>query len=97
MGADVVVIVIVGVLVFALIVAAGTRMLRSGSGKSSGVHHALGNFIDVFDPARSRAEEDLKSQKHRGPVTPSPDDEDLPVTIDLDKRTARIKPPKNRA
>ena len=93
---DVVVIMVVGVLVLALVIAAGTKMLRSGSGKGSGMHHALGSFIDVFDPARSRAEEDLKSQKHRGPVTPSPDDEDLPVTVDLDKRTARIKPSKDR-
>jgi hypothetical protein len=87
---DVLVIVIVTVLVLGLVVAAGTRMLRSSATRRSGLHNALDNLIDVFDPAQSRAEEDLKSQRHQGAVIPSPDDEEPPVIVDLDKGTAHI-------
>ena len=51
---------------------------RSGPGS---VGDALGNFIDVFDPGQARAQRDLKHEEHRGPVTPSPDDEDDPVRL----------------
>jgi hypothetical protein len=88
------VVVLVAVLVLALVVVAGTRMLRTGAGRRSGMHNALGNFIDVFDPSRSRAEEDLKSQRHSGPVTPTPDDEEPPVVVDLDTGRARVRRPR---
>lgn len=57
------------------------RLLRSldrpGGRKGVGsVGDALGNFIDVFDPGQARAQRDLKHEEHRGPVTPSPDDDD---------------------
>jgi len=52
---------------------------------------ALGNFIDVFDPARARAERDLDSREHQGEALPSPDDADLPVRVDLESGTARIR------
>jgi hypothetical protein len=44
-----------GVIVLGLVVvAAGQRFLRPGR-RSSGMADSLGNFIDVFDPARARA------------------------------------------
>jgi hypothetical protein len=81
-----------GVLVLALVLWAGHRMLiQRRSDTSSATADALGNFIDVFDPARARADRDLDSREHQGEVLPSPDDADLPVRIDLDSGTARIR------
>jgi hypothetical protein len=81
-------------LVLVLVAWAGHRMLtEQRDGTSTMTAGALGNFIDVFDPARSRADEDLKSKEHQGDVLPAPDDADLPVRIDLDKGTARIRRP----
>ena len=81
-----------GLLVLALVLWSGHRMVTERrSGASSGAGGALGNFIDVFDPARARADRDLDSKEHQGDVLPSPDDHDLPVTVDLDSGTARIK------
>lgn len=83
--------VIAAVLVLGLVVLAGTRMLREGSG-GGGATDALGNFIDVFDPARAQADRDLQSQKHQGAVLPSPDDDkDLSLKVDLNANTARVK------
>ena len=66
---------------------------REGLG---GVGDAFGNFIDVFDPGASRAQLDLKHEEHKGPVTPSPDDDD-PVRLvhgpDGRPRAVRIKRP----
>ena len=45
------------------------------------VGDAFGNFIDVFDPGQARAQRDLKHEEHKGPVTPSPDDDDDPVRL----------------
>lgn len=78
-------------LVGGLVVWAGHRMLTSGEGRSSGAADALGSFIDVFDPARSRADRDLESLKNMGEVLPSPDDDDLPVwRVDLHRGVVRI-------
>jgi hypothetical protein len=44
------------------------------------VGDAFGNFIDVFDPGQARAQRDLKHEEHKGPVTPSPDD-DRPLRL----------------
>ena len=68
---------IAGFLVLLLVVLAwGNRLLRTGSPSSGGTADALGNFIDVFDPARARADRDLMSRRHQGEPAPSPDDED---------------------
>jgi hypothetical protein len=81
-----------GLLVLALVLWAGHRMVTERrSGTSTATAGALGNFIDVFDPARARADRDLDSKEHQGEVLPSPDDADLPVRIDLDSGTARIR------
>jgi hypothetical protein len=81
-----------GLLVLALVVWAGHRMLTERrNGASSATGGALGNFIDVFDPARARADRDLDSKEHQGELMPAPDDHDLPVSVDLDSGTARIR------
>jgi hypothetical protein len=84
--------VVAGALVLGLLAWAGHRMLtgeRPAGG--SGASDALGSFIDVFDPARARADRDLQSKEHQGEVAPSPDDEDLPVSIDPVRMTARVR------
>jgi hypothetical protein len=81
-----------GLVVLGLVMWSGHRMLnerRSGSGSASG--GALGSFIDVFDPARARADRDLDSKEHSGEMLPAPDDYEQPVSVDLDKGTARIR------
>jgi len=81
-----------GLLVLGLVLWAGHRMLlERRSGASSAAGGALGNFIDVFEPARARADRDLDSKEHQGEVLPSPDDADLPVRVDLDSGTARVR------
>ena len=66
---------------------------REGLG---GIGDAFGNFIDVFDPGQSRAQRDLKHEEHKGPVTPSPDDDD-PVRLvngpDGRPRSVRVRRP----
>lgn len=57
------------------------RMLLNSEGGGGGGADAFGGMIDVFDPAKGRAAEELKSQKHQGVVTPSPDEDDRPVRI----------------
>jgi hypothetical protein len=80
--------------VLGLIMWAGHRMLNEErAGTSSGGGGALGGFTDVFDPARSRAEHDLDSKEHQGELLPAPLDADLPVTVDLESGTAKIKKP----
>jgi hypothetical protein len=80
-----------GLLLLVLVVAAGTRILRHHDGAGSGASDALGSFIDVFDPARARADRDLDSREHQGEVIPSPGDDDRPVRVDLSKGTVRIR------
>jgi hypothetical protein len=83
-----------GLLVLALVLWSGHRMVTERrSGSSSAAGGALGSFIDVFDPARARADRDLDSKEHQGEIVPSPDDLDLPVRVDLDAGTARIRAP----
>ena len=80
------------VLLTGLLARVGHRMLTSGEGRSSGAADALGNFIDVFDPARARADRDLESRRHAGDVLPSPDDDDdRPVHVDLRTNRARVR------
>lgn len=77
---------------------AGHRALVRADGSGSGTADALGNFIDVFEPARARAARDLREHEHAGPVTPVPDPDDQderPVRLQLGPdgrpRTARIR------
>ena len=82
-----------GLLVLLLVGWAGHRMLASRGSHSSGTADALGNFIDVFDPARARADRDLQSKEHMGEVLPSPDDDDPPIRIDPQTMRATIRRP----
>jgi hypothetical protein len=84
--------VIVPVAVLALVIWSGHRMLRDGSGGGGAMSDGLGNFIDVFDPGRARADREIEAEKHSGPVIPSPDDDkDLAVKLDLNSGTARVR------
>ena len=80
-----------GLLLLVLVVVAGNRILRTGGPSSSGMADGLGSFIDVFDPARARADQDLKSHQNQGTVIPNPEDDDPPVVVDLVKKVARIR------
>ncbi len=73
----IVAVIVVGGLVFW----ASHRMLLGSREGSTSISDGLGTFIDVFDPARARADEDLKSRQNQGPVMPTPDDEDDPVRL----------------
>jgi len=83
---------VVPVVVLALVAWAGHRMLRDGARGGGAMSDSLGNFIDVFDPAKARADRELEAEKHSGPVVPSPDDDkDLAVQLDLTAGTAQIR------
>ena len=80
--------VIAGVVIFGALIwgtVAFQRSLDKPGGRASmaGFSDALGNLIDVFDPAQARAEREKAHERHRGAVTPSPDDDlDRPVVIE---------------
>lgn len=85
-----------GLLLLALVVWAGHRTLTTGDRTGGGgTADAMGNFIDVFDPARARADRDLQSKDHQGEIVPSPDD-DLPVRVDLSTGKATVRRPRPR-
>lgn len=80
-------------LVLGLVAWAGHRMLSAERDEgTASMADGLGNFIDVFDPARARADRDLQSQKHSGTVTRTPDD-DPPISVDLDAGRAVVRRP----
>ena len=83
------------VLLLGPVIWAGHRMLTAPGAGSGGASDALGNFIDVFDPARARADRDLESHKNMGEVLPSPDDDDHPRwTVDLHRSQAYLSRPR---
>jgi hypothetical protein len=86
-----------GLVVLGLAGWAGHRMLTTGQQGGGGAADALGNFIDVFDPARARADRDLESKENQGEVAPSPDDEVPPITIDTVRMRARVRMPRSPA
>jgi hypothetical protein len=88
--------VVAGALVLALLAWAGHRMLTSDRPGGGGASDALGNFIDVFDPARARADRDLESKEHQGEVAPTPDDDDQPIRIDTVRMRATVRRPRTR-
>lgn len=81
----------VGLVLLVLVVLAGHRTLRRGGPSGSGIADGLGSFIDVFDPARARADRDLESHDNQGTVTPDPDEDDRPVRVDLAAGVARVR------
>ncbi|WP_436699214.1 hypothetical protein [Nocardioides sp. BYT-33-1] len=80
-----------GLALLVLVVLAGNRTLRRGGPTGTGMADGMGNFIDVFDPARARADRDLRSHDDQGVVTPNPDDDDRPVRVDLGKGVVRVR------
>ncbi len=83
-----------GVLVLCLVVWAGHRMVRNPAPNAGGMGDGLGSFIDVFDPARARADEDLKSKENQNEIVPRPeDDDDQPIRIDHRTMRAHIRRP----
>ena len=85
------VVVVIGLMI-ALALWLGHRTLGAG-GTTSSSGNAFGGF-DVFDPGRARAQDDLDSKETEGEALPAPNDEDVPVRVDL--RTGKVhirKPP----
>lgn len=80
-----------GLALLVLVVLAGHRTLRRGAPAGGGLADGMGNFIDVFDPARARADRDLRSHDDQGTVTPNPDDDDRPVRVDLARGVVRVR------
>jgi len=80
-----------GLVLLVLVVLAGHRTLRGAGPTGSGVADGLGSFIDVFDPARARADQDLRSHEHQGAVIPRPEDDDRPVRVDLNDGVVRVR------
>ena len=79
-----------GVVVLLVVIIAGHRMIGSENNVST-FTDGIGSFGNVFDPARERTEDDLRSHKEQGEVAPTPDGDGYPVQIDLTKGTARFK------
>ncbi len=68
---------------------------RRGHG---GMHDAMGNLIDVFEPGRARADRELRRHHDSGPISRIPDDEDddpmvLLTHPDGTPRAARVRRP----
>ena len=82
-----------GALLLVLVVWAGHRMLRNPTGTGAGVADGMGVFVDVFDPARARADRDLKSKDNETQVVPSPGGDGHPIQIDAATMRAMIKRP----
>ncbi|MFT4082048.1 MAG: hypothetical protein QM638_05640 [Nocardioides sp.] len=74
----------------ALVVVAGTRMVRSADGPRAGMGDALGMALDVFDPAAGRSRGELDEQKRRVVLTQTPDD-DRPMSVDLRQGRVRVR------
>ena len=85
--------VVAGIVVLGLVVWAGHRMLTTGPQGGGGSANALGGFSDVFEPARARADDDLKSKENQIEVTPVPEDDDRPMSIDPVRMTVRVRKP----
>ncbi len=82
-----------GVLLLLLVVWAGHRMLRNPAGTGAGVADGMGVFVDIFDPARARADRDLKSKDNETQVVPSPEGDDRAIQIDHVTMRARVRRP----
>ena len=80
----------VGLLALLVVLWISHRVLMAG-GQGSGGSDAFGGFVEVFDPARARAEHDLDSRKHQGELVPAPTDDDRPVRVDLTSGRATVR------
>jgi hypothetical protein len=78
------------VVVLLVVVWAGNRMVRSADGSSASVGDVFGAAMDVFEPGRAQAREDLFAKRHEAQQLPDGDG-DHPVSVDLTRGTARIR------
>ncbi|MAS55254.1 hypothetical protein [Nocardioides sp.] len=91
-------IVVIGTIVLGLplLVWVSHRMLttahRDGTGGSGG-SDAFGAIVDVFEPARARADADLESHKTMRQPLPAPGDDPGPPQI-IDGTSIRIRRPR---
>jgi hypothetical protein len=84
-------IVIGAVLLLALVVIAGTRMVAHPDPAAGSVGDAFGAGLAIFDPGKARADDDLASRKHQSEVVPTPDEDDQPAwRVDLHRNRVRI-------
>ncbi len=70
----------------------GTRQLVPEKMTGSIATSGIGVVAEVFDPGAHRSRLELDAQKERVKVAPSPDDDDRPVLVDLQARTAKVRP-----
>jgi len=85
-----VVLAVLGIVVALLaVIVIGHRMIGS-EGTTSVYTDGMGSIMNVFDPARERADEDLRSHKQQGEVLPTPDD-GYPVEVDLKGGVVRFR------
>ncbi|THV17720.1 hypothetical protein E9934_04400 [Nocardioides caeni] len=86
----VVLLVAAGVALLVGVVVIGHRMIGSESATGT-FTDGMGSFMNVFDPARERADDALRSKKTQGEMLPSPDDDHPPMTVDLARGVARLR------
>ncbi|WP_134767374.1 hypothetical protein [Nocardioides sp. 1609] len=87
---DVVIGVVGGLVLLFLALWVGHRSLGAGGPSSAGGNALAGGF-EVFDPARARAREDLDSKETEGEALPAPNDEDVPVRVDLKSGKVHVR------
>ncbi|SDC65862.1 hypothetical protein [Nocardioides lianchengensis] len=83
-----------GVLALGLVVWASHRMLMAGGDGSTG-GDPFGVFVEVFEPARDRANRDLDSREHQAEAVLSPGADDRPVRVDLTTGRATVRRPRS--
>lgn len=85
---------IASVLLLAVIVWMGTRMVAHPDPNAVSAGGAIGTGLGVFDPGSARAADDLAEQKNQTEVVPTPDEHDQPVwRVDLHRGTVKIPRP----
>lgn len=80
--------------IFALALGWGTRRLTPEKMRGGAGAEAFGVFTELYDPGNHRAALEREAQKERVAVTPSPDDDDRPVKVDLDSGSAVVRRPR---
>lgn len=96
------VVLVIGILggtALALVVFQRSLDKQGGRRGHGGIHDAMGNLVDVFEPARARADRELRRHHDAGPLSRIPDDEDddpmvLLTHPDGTPRAARVRRPR---
>jgi hypothetical protein len=86
------------VLLLAVVVWMGTRMVRNPDPSAGAVAGAFGSGLGVFDPGAARAAKDLEDDRNHAEIVPTPDEHDRPTwRVDLTRGTVKIPPPERPA